>query len=208
MSTIIFDFDGTIADTLNVMVALYNRFSPAYGCKSVALADLPQLRGEHPRTLMKRYRVRWFVLPFLARRIQRAFHGELAKALPHNGVADALHAVHAAGVTMGILSSNTEANIRAFLAANGIEELFSFVEGHPNVFAKARALRRVLRRRGLSSNDVMYVGDEIRDIEAAKSAHIRVAAVTWGFQTHDALAAARPDMLVNRPEELIALCEA
>lgn len=203
--TIIFDFDGTIADTLHVMVDLYNRLAPRYGCLPVSQSDVAQLRGEHPRSLMKRFHVRWFVLPFLARAMQRAFSGEVGSAVAFDGVVEALRALHGKGVTLGILSSNMAPNIRAFLAAHDIENLFAFVEGHPNVFSKHRDLLRIMRQRGLAKSDVTYVGDEIRDVEAAKRAGVRIASVTWGFQPREALANAHPDILVDRPESLIDL---
>lgn len=202
MRTAIFDFDGTIADSLHVMQELYNRIAPSYGCKPVPDADLPRLQGSRPQQLMKAYGVRWYVLPFLARKMRAAFRAEVGRAAPQPGVVDAIRALHAEGMTLGILSSNTVENIRPFLEAHGIAEHFSFVESCTSLFGKHRAFTRLMKKRRIAQDDVIYVGDETRDVEAAKRAGIRVAAVTWGFQTADALAAAKPDALISRPEEL------
>ena len=81
-----------------------------------------------------------------------------------------------AKICFGILSSNREETIRTCLRANGVENLFAFVIGYPKLFGKAKALRRILKSRDLERAELLYVGDETRDIEAAHKAKVRVAA--------------------------------
>jgi phosphoglycolate phosphatase-like HAD superfamily hydrolase len=57
----------------------------------------------------------------------------------------------------------------------------------------------------LPARDVVYVGDEVRDIEAGRQAGVAVAAMTWGFNDRALLARHCPDYLVERPEELLQL---
>jgi phosphoglycolate phosphatase-like HAD superfamily hydrolase len=64
-----------------------------------------------------------------------------------------------------------------------------------------------LRKESLNPEEVVYVGDETRDIEAAKKSQIKVIAVTWGFNSKQVLAAQNPDFLIDRPEELIKVIE-
>ena len=61
-------------------------------------------------------------------------------------------------------------------------------------------------KQALHPSNVLYVGDEVRDIEAAKKAGIRIAAVTWGYNSKKALEAYKPDYLVTKPEELLQIC--
>ena len=55
----------------------------------------------------------------------------------------------------------------------------------------------------LKAEEMLYIGDEIRDIKAAKKAGIAVAAVTWGFNSRESLAAEKPDYLLDRPEDFL-----
>jgi phosphoglycolate phosphatase len=108
-------------------------------------------------------------------------------------------------VRLGVLSSNKEDNIRRCLRANGVENLFSFVVGYPKLFGKGKALRRILRAERLEKSDVLYVGDEVRDVEAARKAGVAVVAATWGFHAESILRDSRPDQIIADPGQLAEL---
>jgi phosphoglycolate phosphatase len=91
------------------------------------------------------------------------------------------------------------------LRANGAEQHFAFVVGYPRLFGKGKALKRILRAERLTRSELLYIGDELRDVEAAKKAGVRVAAVTWGFQKTELLRTGTPDYLVSDPNELVNL---
>ena len=91
------------------------------------------------------------------------------------------------------------------LRANGAEQHFAFVVGYPRLFGKGKALKRILRAERLHRDEVLYIGDELRDIEAAKKAGVRVAAVTWGFHTAELLRTGAPDYVVDDAKELVSL---
>ena len=55
----------------------------------------------------------------------------------------------------------------------------------------------------LTPEEVIYVGDETRDIEASKTIPIKVIAVSWGFNSAEALAKQNPDFLIQKPSELL-----
>jgi phosphoglycolate phosphatase-like HAD superfamily hydrolase len=63
----------------------------------------------------------------------------------------------------------------------------------------------VLRANYIAADEVIYVGDEIRDIEAAKRSKIPVISVTWGFNGTAILQQYQPDYLVHKPQEIIQL---
>jgi phosphoglycolate phosphatase len=109
------------------------------------------------------------------------------------------------GIQLGVLSSNAEANIRICLRANGVTELFQFIVSYPLILGKARGIRRVLRAEALAPGEVLYIGDEVRDIEAARKAGVDIAAVTWGFQNSEILASCCPTYQIAHPEELLGL---
>jgi phosphoglycolate phosphatase len=144
-------------------------------------------------------------LPFLVREILATQRGRMAGTRLFPGLAGVLQAVRQAGCRLGVLSSHAADNIQACLRGNGVEGLFDAVVGYRRLFGKARAIRRFVRDRGVARAEVLYVGDEVRDIEAARKAGVAVAAVTWGFNTKELLARHGPDYLVERPEHILSL---
>jgi phosphoglycolate phosphatase len=219
LKLVVWDFDGTIADSLPSAVRIFNRLAPEMGFRQ--LEDVEAARAMPTRELMRRHGVSLWRLPRLVRRYQAAVAEEADRMALIAGITDLLAAVSATGVRQGILSSNREDNIRRTLRAHGAEGHFAFVVGYPRLFGKGKALRRVVRAEGgggfwrrlrelpaaerLDRGEVLYVGDEVRDIQAARKAGVKVAAVTWGFHTADFLRSCKPDFVVNDAGELLEL---
>ncbi|MFA5946213.1 MAG: HAD-IA family hydrolase [Patescibacteria group bacterium] len=203
--TIIFDFDGTMANTLEAMIGIYNTLAPRYGCKVVDVADLERLRGSKPKDLMREFNVSAWKLPFLVSAVRRGLKTRMAIMPAQPGVCEAIRELHGKGVTLGILTSNSQENVETFLRTNNLENIFSFISSSRHLFGKHRALRNIMKTRHLLTSEVSYVGDEIRDVESAKKAGVTSVGVTWGFQTKGAIESARPNILINIPSELLEL---
>ena len=62
-----------------------------------------------------------------------------------------------------------------------------------------------MMQRHLKSQEILYVGDELRDVKASQKAGIPVAAVTWGFNSRESLAASKPTYLFDRPIDFFQL---
>ncbi|MBX3398443.1 MAG: HAD-IA family hydrolase [Gemmataceae bacterium] len=200
---VVFDFDGTLVDSLEHSIAAFQRIAPRFHLKLDL--DLATARTLPTRELFARMGVRFWNLP----RIIRAFQEEAAKDAPGlalvPGMAELLAGLAERGVRLGILSSNREDAIRACLRAHGVENLFAFVVGYPKLFGKAKALRRIRKVHRIDRDALLYVGDEARDVEAAAKAKVASAAVTWGFHAEALLAAAAPTHLLRRPGDLLEL---
>lgn len=202
-SLIVFDFDGTLADSLANAIAIFQRIGPELGLKPVA--DLEAARSMPTRQFLKQIGVRFWQLPRVVRAFQAASAEHAAELKLHDGIAEMLHGLHGSGHRLGVLSSNRDDVIRTCLRANGVEELFAFVVGYPKLFGKAKALRRILKAEKLAREDVLFVGDELRDVEAGRKAKVATVAVTWGFQTETLLQTGNATHLVRRPEELVGI---
>jgi phosphoglycolate phosphatase-like HAD superfamily hydrolase len=109
-----------------------------------------------------------------------------------------------AGYKLGIVSSNSVENIYAVLRRHQVDHLFSFVRSS-SVFGKSRAITSTLRAHHVKLSEAIYVGDEIRDIDAARRGKIPVVAVTWGFNHAMTLAQKQPDYLIDKPQEILQL---
>ncbi|MDE1726988.1 MAG: HAD hydrolase-like protein [Thaumarchaeota archaeon] len=201
MPTIVFDFDGTIADTMSVVIKIANKFSDHYGYRKIPLSDLPKLREKRPSEVLKHLGISIFKLPIVVRKIRFEMNKEIVHLQTAIEIKDTLLNLKKNGCVLGILTTNSRENVTEFLKNNDLQ-LFDFVYTGRAVYGKARLLKKLMKEKTIPHKDPIYVGDEIRDVEAAKKAGIRVIGVAWGYNTKAALQKANPDYIVEKPEEL------
>lgn len=198
---VIFDFDGTLADSGPWMVRALNEAAPRFGYRTADDAEIEAFRGMDNRAIMRAVGLPLWKLPFIAHYIR----GQAERAPPpplFDGVAEALARLHAAGVRLAIVSSNSERVIRRALGPHAaLIETFACSAG---LFGKAPKFRLVLHRARVAPKDAIAVGDEARDIEAARQAGIACAGVAWGYALPSLLAAHKPDMMFANVAEMAA----
>jgi phosphoglycolate phosphatase len=201
MKTLIFDFDGTIADSFELA------FEIASGLTDTAHVDEAELDRLKHLPLLKvvaELKVPLHRLPRLVIRGRQMMHERIDEVHPFPGIPEALSALHADPDNhLLVISSNSEQNVRTFLRANNLESYFDGVYGGASLINKASALKRVIRRNRIDKTNCYYIGDEVRDIIAATKVHITPIAVTWGYQAVEALAKHHPAALANDPPELL-----
>jgi len=201
MRTIVFDFDGTIADTLSVVIRIANKFAEHYGYKKIPLSDLPKLREKKPSQVLKHLGISIFKLPIVARKIRFEMNKEIVHLETAVDLRKTLVNLKEKGCVLGILTTNSRENVTEFLKNNDLQ-LFDFVYSGRAVFGKSRLLKKLMKDKTIPHPDPIYVGDEIRDVEAAKKAGVKVIGVIWGYNTKNALMTSHPDHVVEKPEEL------
>lgn len=200
----IFDFDGTIADSLEVVLSEYNLIAPRFRIKPINREDVPRLRSMKASTAMKEHGISFWKMPFLVSAMRSALHKRVDGIKPCEGMPEALRALSTRGCRCSVLSTNSSQNIERFLERHDLK-MFEHVAGGASMFGKARALRRMIARAKLDAGQVYYVGDEVRDIDAATAAGVRSIAVTWGYAERAALSARSPTHIADRPDDLLRL---
>lgn len=203
VKVIIFDFDGTLADTLDAIVSITNRLARNFGYKQTDPEQLAQIRNLNSREIIKQSGVSIFKIPFLLRKLKADLHNEIPYLCPIDGIKEALINLKNEGHLLGILTSNSEDNVKLFLKKHGMENLFSFIYSESTLFSKHKVLQKFMKQHKLYPDEVVYVGDETRDIESSKKIKVKVIAVSWGFNTREALAKQNPDFLIHKPSELL-----
>lgn len=202
-SLLIFDFDGTIADTFEAGLAILNRLADEFGFRPLGRGEIEQARDMRTRQLMKFLRIPARKLSKIARRGSEELRQCIDSITPLPGIPPALHELRSRGYRLGIITSNTEANVQTFLRNHHLD-FFDFVHCSSKLLGKARIIRSVLKNQGLERHQVLFIGDETRDIEAAHKTGIVMAAVTWGYNSRKALEKLKPDLLFTTPDELVA----
>jgi phosphoglycolate phosphatase len=207
MNVIVFDFDGTIADTLETIIKIINDLSEKFGYEATSSEELRRLRNLSSQAIIKESGISPIQLPCLVREVRKRLNGEIAFVPPIPGIPEALAQLKQRDYRLGILTSNSQDNVWEFLRANRLESLFDFVDSSTSILGKSRTIARMLRRRNLSRDRVVYVGDETRDIEAARAQNLRAIAVSWGFNSPQALELAQPDVLIHTSDRLLEVVE-
>ncbi|MUG98392.1 HAD-IA family hydrolase [Scytonema sp. UIC 10036] len=200
---IIFDFDGTVADTLDALVAIANRLAQEFGYIPIAPEELALLRNLSSREVIKYSGISVFRIPFLVKRVKAALKNQIKELKPILGIKEALIELKSEGHRLGIITSNSQENVIAFLKANELDNLFEFIYSGVTIFGKTTIINNVLKQKQIKLQEAIYVGDETRDIEASKKANIKVVAVTWGFNSQEVLAQQNPDFLIHHPTQLL-----
>jgi len=201
---LIFDFDGTLADTLATGVDIYNEVAGEYGLKEVSEREVEELRKLNTRALLDRLGISRLMAVKLAARIRHLLSKRINEVPLIPGAEKMIRELYVAGFRMGILSSNAVDNVRRFLRHYNLESCFHFVEAGASLFGKGSRLKAILKRERREAPAVMYVGDETRDMEAARDAGIHGVAVCWGANGRGAMLTEDPDFCVDTPDELVA----
>ncbi|MEL6929160.1 MAG: HAD-IA family hydrolase [Cyanobacteria bacterium J06600_6] len=199
---ILLDFDGTIADTYQAIADITNKLSTEFGYKALTPAEQDLIKNLSSREIVKLSEISVFKLPFLVRRVRTELSKEIAELNPIPGIEAVLTDLKNKGYILGIVTSNNKENVDIFLKNNRLNHLFRYIYSGTAIFGKHRVLNQVIREHHLTKVDVIYVGDETRDIRSARKSKIAMIAVSWGFNAAEILAEHRPDYLVDRPEEL------
>lgn len=203
MNVILFDFDGTIANSLEIGFQITNRLAREFGYRQINLEEFKQLQNLSSREIVKQLKISIFKIPFLARRFNVEFGRNIEQLMLIPGIKETLLELKQRGNRLAIISTNSEKNIRLVLEAHGLLDIFDQILSSSSPFGKSRLIRKMIRQNRFSPETVFYVGDETRDIEAARKSRVAAIAVTWGFNSEKILAAQNPDFLIHNPHDLL-----
>ncbi len=199
-SFVIFDLDGTLADSFPWFLRTINDVADRFGFRRVRDEDVEPLRHASTREILRHLEIPLWKLPMIARHMRRLKAAQAADIKLFDGAESMLRTLAAAGLRLTLVSSDSEANARVKLGAAAA--LFSEFDCAASIFGKPAKFRRVLRSAGVAPAHAIAIGDETRDIEAARAAGIACGAVTWGYAAPKALRALRPDLVFDRIDDI------
>ncbi len=106
MHTVVFDFDGTIADTMSVVIKIANKFADHYGYHKIPMSDLPKLREKKPSEVLRHLGISIFKLPIIARKIRFEMNKEIVRLKTPVDLRMTLLKLKENGCVLGILTTN------------------------------------------------------------------------------------------------------
>ncbi len=199
---LIFDFDNTLADTLAVIIEIMKRLAKKEGFDQVTEKQIKLFREKGMIKACRQLKIPLKKLPSIIKIARKDFSQQIERFKLHDGIKELLISLKSKKFNLGILTSNSVANVQKFLNKNQIN-CFDFVYSENNIFGKARGLNNLVKKHKINKQKTFYIGDEIRDVQAAQRAGLKMIAVGWGFNTVKSLKEYKPDFLVNKPQEIL-----
>lgn len=205
MKTLIFDFDGTLADSFETFLEIFDEVVPRP--QKLTTQEVQELRGKPLKDVIKYLKIKRWQIPRLLLRGKRLVAVKITKIRPFAGLPAVIKELQAGGYQMFIVSTNSSPNISKFLKTNDLDSCFIKIYGDIGLRSKSSAIRRILRKEKLRAGNCVYIGDEVRDIEAARKAGVEPVAVSWGFNTPAVLSQAKPTALAHLPRDLLKILD-
>src|SRR4051794_34932519 len=176
---IIFDFDGTLADSMPWFLRIYNEVAGSYKFKRIEEQEVDDLRSYSARQMIQRAGVPWWKLPLIARQVRALTARDIGYICLFEGVAQVIERLSQQGIALAIVTSNSDANVRQVLGPN-LASRITYYQCGVSLFGKRPRFLKVLKQHGVSPREALCIGDEIRDLEASRAARIPFGAVAWG----------------------------
>lgn len=205
----IFDLDGTLLDTLPDLVRLTNLVLTEHGWPERTRGEVLSFVGDGGRTLLGRAAPAGTAAIEIDRAFERwrelyPVYGH-AQTKPYDGIPELLSHLKASGVKLGVLSNKFDNAVRDVIAEH-FPQVFDLARGECAEIPRKPDPTGLLRMMGeldLKANQVAYVGDSTTDVAVAHNANAFSIAVTWGYQSADALRATNPGLIAEEPRRII-----
>lgn len=199
--TIIFDLDGTLVDIEPIFFRIFNTLAESFGFAPLRQEEIPHLKQFHLKDLVWK-RLGWHILllPLILHRGREAYNALVPEITLFPGMSDLIATLKAKGYRIGIVSSSRQDTIEAIVKHHALPIDFMY---HGKLFHKARSLQTVLANEHLNLSETLYIGDEVRDVEACHQTGLDIVAVSWGLNSKEALNNTGAQTVDTR-EELLA----
>jgi phosphoglycolate phosphatase len=201
---IVFDFDGTIVDSMDIAINVYNKLAEKHEYKQIVQEDKEYLRGLTVKEKCAYLEFPTYKIPFLAPSFYRLYKESMKDLVMFDGIKELLNELVEKGYQLAVISSNSEEVIREFLQKYQIDFMDDIVCSS-NILGKDKVIKKFLKKRKLKSTEMIYIGDEVRDVVAAKKCDVPVIWVEWGFDLREKVAKEEPNYIVTKPEEILSI---
>ena len=199
---LIFDFDGTMIDSRDVIIQRYNEIADRDHYKKIDKLDVVTLSNLSIAERCRILHIPMYKIPSIALEVRKQYKKDLPNLRIKDQVAELLYKLKTKGFRLGIISSNEKSNIMEFLKRNDLD-IFESVFSEKNIFGKHHAIHKFIKKLNLEIGNTIYIGDEVRDIISCKKVSIKVIAVTWGYDSLPFLLENKPDFIAEHPEEIL-----
>ena len=196
----IFDMDGTLSDSFPWFLSVINQVADKHRFQRVTEDRIDEMRSVGAGELVRMLGVPKWRIPLIIRDMRKMKAEQIDRIALFPGVDRMFDELKARGVTICVVSSDNEDNVRQVLGA--LDDRASYFACAAGLFGKTAKFQRILELTGISVDDTRSIGDEIRDIDAAREAGVDFGAVSWGYTSAAALNARAPNFMFSRMDDI------
>jgi phosphoglycolate phosphatase len=199
---VIFDVDGTLADTFSLFLDVFDQAAARFGFMPFDRDNLDQLRGQSAKEILRYHKVPSWRLPAVGVFARSAMEQRITPRDLFPGIPELIEAIAHSGMQLAILSSSSHRFIAAALGPT--LSRFLRIDCGISLFGKPSRLKKLLASTKTAPEQALYIGDEVRDLEAARQCSVPFGAVSWGYTHSSTLLRHGADHIFSTPEEIAA----
>lgn len=199
---VIFDFDGTLADSYPWFLSVFEDLSKRYRLPALEMADLENLRSLDIRQIQKAYKIPLWKVVIIGNHLKRLMSSQIEKIGLVSGMQLVIETLGEQDIKLAVVTSNAEKNVRRVLGPQNMA-YFDFIESGVSMFGKKSKFQKILKKTGIPACEVLSIGDEVRDIKSAHEAQIHFGAVTWGYTDLKTLQKHSPEEVFHHPHQIL-----
>ncbi|MEH7004227.1 HAD-IA family hydrolase [Priestia megaterium] len=201
---ILFNFNGTIVNTKLLALDIYNRIAEKDGYKKMDEKEIPYLSTLSIRDRCKILNVPIYKMPVVGLKIKQRYQKHIPSLNSVPGINELVHELKQRGFRLGFLTSNSRDATTQFLRKNSID-VFDYKHYSFNPFSKTKDISSFLKSNGLNANEIIYIGDEVRDIKASKKNQVCSIGAGWGYDSVELLKKGEPDYIAEEPNDILTI---
>lgn len=199
---VVFDFDGTLFDTFPGFQRAMKKLAGPFRYRSITLAEGEALRHQTPEEILRVLEIAPWKVPLLAWAVRRELSREIDTIDCFSGIPEVLTTLRRRIPVLAIATSNSARNVHRLLQRKQLD-FFNHTICGIGLSGKAGRLQALVRQLRVSPGAVLYVGDEVRDLQAARQVGMAAGMVTWGYNKGGRLARENPDYLFHTPAQIL-----
>jgi phosphoglycolate phosphatase len=214
---VVFDFDGTIVDSRSQFIKAFNDVAAKFGFRKIRGDELDYLSSMSVKvSFAERYRMLGFPLyklplalikaPRAAKEIRENLRKGISTLKEFDGMREVFFKLKKSGYKLAIISTNSASNIEEFLKRNNLE-IFDRIFSSKGLFGKGYTIKKFLSKMKIEKEEMIYIGDELRDIVACQKTGVDIISVSWGYNSQDTLKQGNPQFIALSPDELTEMVD-
>ena len=206
IKTIIFDFDGTICDSLDFAIFEISKVTHKVKIDLTRQEIKDMVENESFTALFKKFKVHKFMLIFMIWKLQKALGKKVTTFDLFPGIKTMLHELFR-DHELHILTANSKSNVEKFLKKHELKKYFTKITSRANPFDKSHAIKTHLKKNKLKQSQTVYIGDELSDLKACNKINQKIISVTWGFNKIKLIETGNPKYIAKTPQQIVELIQ-
>jgi phosphoglycolate phosphatase len=200
---VIFDLDGTLADSKDMLEDVFLQVMKKRLPEGFSKQDFQKYTDKDPKEAIKLLGINKLQLIYYVIKGRKLIRLKRNQLKPISGIEKVLEFLKSNNIGMYVASSNSKLVVDTFLENNNLSTYFIETWGRLGFLSKAKGLNKIITSLKLNKNNLIYIGDEIKDVKSCKQIKLKCISVTWGLNSKLSLEQLNPALVVDSVDQLM-----